>query len=128
MYFQIEFEKELQKDEIVIIDKTSIALRDKILLTNKRLIIFKPKGFLSSTFVKRYELPLSEIIEAHTDFIRRSQANLMMILTLKNGEQQEILFDPGTRIEILGTTGEIASRMNAITEKWVNAINRAIGK
>lgn len=73
------FEKELQKDERIILDEAKIAFRDKIILTNKRLIILQPKGFLSSTFVKSYEIPLSNILEAYTD-IDGFTGNSRMIL------------------------------------------------
>jgi hypothetical protein len=61
------FEEELQNDERIVLDEAKIAFRGKIILTDKRLVIFKPKGFLSSSFVKRDGIPLSDILEACTD-------------------------------------------------------------
>jgi len=82
------FEKELQGDERIILDEAKIAFRDKIVLTNKRLIILQPKGVLSSTFVKSYEMPLSDILEAYTD-IDGFTGNSSMILKFRNGENME---------------------------------------
>lgn len=120
------FEEELQKDERIVLDEEKIAFRDKIILTNKRLIILKPKGFLSSTFVKRYEIPLSDVQEAYTD-ISKFSGNSSMILKLRNGEQKEIKFDAGA-ITVLGSMAQSQNVLSTITDRWVNTINRTIDK
>lgn len=116
----------LEKDERIILDEAKIAFRDKIILTNKRLVILSPKGFLSSTFVKSYEIPLSEILEAQID-ISGFTGNSKMILKMRDSGQKEFRFDPGAVATFSGTT-QSALVLNAITDKWVNAINRAIDK
>ena len=120
------FEKELQKDERIIIAEQKIAFRDKIILTNKRLVFLRPKGFLSSTFVKYYELPLDELSEAQID-IDGFTNNSRMILKLKNGEEREVKFDSGAVATFSGVT-QMQLVTNTITTKWVNTINRAIDK
>jgi hypothetical protein len=121
------FEKELQKDERIILDEAKIAFRDKIILTNRRLIILQPKGFLSSTFVKSYEIPLSNILEAYTD-MDGFTGNSSVILKLRNGEKKELKFDPGAAATLLGPVTRMQLVLNAITDRWVNTINRAIDK
>ena len=123
----MEFENEIQKDETVLLGDTSISFRDKLILTNKRLIILKPKWFLSSTFIKRREIPLNEIIDARSAFMSRLRGNLMMILKLTTGEELPIKFDVGTA-SLLKTQKGMSFNVNVITEKWVNAINREIDK
>lgn len=121
------FEKELQIDERIVIDEQKIAFRDKIVLTSKRLVILKPKGFLSSTFVKSYEISLNDLSEAQID-INSFTGNSSMILKLKNGDEKEVKFDPGGAVTVLGGVAQMQAVTNAITMKWVNAINRAIDK
>jgi hypothetical protein len=116
---------ELEKDESIILDEAKIAYRDKIILTNKRLIILQPKGFLSSTFVKRYEIPLDSILEAYTDISGIGWSK--MIVKLRNGEKKEFGFDIGA-VTLLNTLAQTQSHTNAITEKWVYTINRTIDK
>lgn len=98
-----------------------LGLRGKLLLTNKRLIIFRKKGFFKSTYIKTSEIPIKQIIEAYADV---SFSGCLMKITHENGKWECRLGVPDSPRQLL--YGTLDAKQRSITDRWVNAINRFI--
>ena len=91
------------------------------MLTNKRLIIFRKKGFFKSTYIKTSEIPIKQIIEAYADV---SFSGCLMKITRENGKWECRLGVPDSPRQLL--YGTLDAKQRSITDRWVNAINRFI--
>ena len=104
----------------------------RVILTNKRLITQKKKGFFSSELIIETEYPLSDIEEAYNKgggFFGPPTLNLK----LKNGESFEfpVAISGGDSLNSLLSADYITdstARQNAVNDRWASAINNQLRK
>jgi tRNA A22 N-methylase len=120
----------LEKDENVILDDGYWGSNKKLVLTNKRLLVQKRKGTVTSKWEIENEILLEEIEEAY-GMIDVFTSLSSLILKLKNKEQLLINFRlvdsqmPG----LTGNTGTfISMKTREITNKYLKRINNQIYK
>ena len=122
---------ELLEGEKVVLNNGYVGYRQKLTLTNKRLIYTKKKGVFKATWNMIEEIPLEQIEEAYTHtsggFSQKSYAKLRM----KDGKIRELNVEPGTgdALVMLGAADmgtELTIRTKTVCDKWVNAINQQL--
>ena len=124
-------EIKLGEEEKIVLDNGYVGYRQKLTLTNKRLVYKKKEGVFKTKWNMTKEIPLEQIEEAYTHttggFSQKSYAKLRM----KNGKITELNVEPGTG-DALGMLGaadmgtELAIRTKTVCDKWVNAINQQL--
>jgi tRNA A22 N-methylase len=120
----------LEKDENVILDDGYWGSNKKLVLTNKRLLVQKRKGTVTSKWEIENEILLEEIEEVY-GMIDVFTSLSSLILKLKNKEQLLINFRlvdsqmPG----LTGNSGTfISMKTKEITNKYLKGINNQIYK
>jgi tRNA A22 N-methylase len=120
----------LEKDENVILDDGYWGSNKKLVLTNKRLLVQKRKGTVTSKWEIENEILLEEIEEVY-GMIDVFTSLSSLILKLKNKEQLLINFRlvdsqmPG----LTGNSGTfISMKTKEITNKYLKGINNQIHK
>ena len=121
---------ELEKDEKVILDDGFWGLKTKLVLTNKRLLVQKRKGTITSKWIIENETPLEEIEEAY-GMIDVFTSLSSLILKLKNKDQ--LLFNfrliDSQMPSLEGDTGSLVPiKTKEITNKYLTGINHLIHK
>jgi hypothetical protein len=127
-------EMELLEGEAVVLDNGNVGYRQKLTLTNKRLIYTQKEGFFTTTWNVTEEIPLEQIEEAYTDDKRvglgLSKASFAM-LKMKDGETRELNIHIGDSDSLgmmfaadAGT--DFAVRTKTVCDKWVNAVNQQL--
>ncbi len=123
---------ELEEKENIILDEGPLGYRKKLILTNKRLLVHKGKGFFKVTWKIEQEIPLTKIEEA-TEHMDTFTSMSSLILKLKNKEKMNFRFKL-TDSQMVGSMfgGDAGSMMTikvkAVTDKYVTAINHQINK
>jgi hypothetical protein len=121
----------LLEGEKVVLDDGYVGYRQKLTLTNKRLVYSKKEGFFTTTWNMTEEIPLEQIEEAYTHTTGSLTQVSSAMLRMKNGETRELKVGPGGG-DALGTllapdmTTDAAIRTKTLCDKWVNAINQQL--
>jgi hypothetical protein len=119
----------LKKDEHVVLDGGVLGFRKNLMLTNKRLVFQKGKGWFKLTWKDEEEILLNEIVEVYAHVDSFSSMSVMK-LKLRNGKTRDIQFklkDSEMAGASLGDPNlSIPMKVKSITDRWVNAINRQL--
>jgi len=122
---------ELEEGETVILDEGPIGFRKKLVLTNKRLFVYKGKGVFSVKWMIEDGIPLNEVEEA-TEEMDTFTSYSHLIVKMKNKEKLTFTFgltDSQMLSASIGdTSNEITIKVKAITDKYMAAINHQINK
>ena len=121
---------ELEKDEKVILDDGYWGSNKKLVLTNKRLLVQKRKGTVTSKWEIENEILLDEIEEVY-GMIDVFTSLSSLILKLKNKEQLLINFRliDSQMPSLGGDTGTfLPMKTKEITDKYLTGINHQIQK
>jgi len=120
---------ELEEDENVLLDGGPLGYRKKLILTNKRLLVHKGKGFFNVTWKIENEIPLSKIEEATEDMDTFTSYS-RLVLKMKNKEKMNFGFKltDSQMLSSFGDTSTMNLKIKAITDKYVTAINHQINK
>lgn len=116
----------LNDGEKIILSDARISSESKLTLTNQRLICFQLKGWLHSRYCVKESLPINKIEEAYVK-VESFTGMCTMKLRLQDHSERECSFAFSGR-DVLFPSGQNQTIQRAITDRWVNAINRAIQK
>jgi hypothetical protein len=127
--FKLEFK--LLEGETIVLDDGYVGYRQKLTLTNKRLIYIKKEGFFSGFERVMEEIPLEQIEEAYTQTSGLLTQSSLAILRMKDGQTREldVHFGGGDALGMLFAPDmptENAIRTKTLCDKWVNAINQQL--
>ena len=125
------------KLEMELLEGEKVVLEDgveswAVILTNKRLVIQKKKGIRHSIWATVSDFPLDIIEKAYTE-VEPLSGSTTLWLNFKDGESAQLPKLIGGA-EFLGAFGaadmatDIAVKLNAVNNKWVNAINNQLSK
>jgi hypothetical protein len=125
------------KLEIELLEGEKVVLEDSVgswavMLTDKRLVIQKKKGIFHSFWVIVSDFPLDTIEKAYTEMEPLAGITSLW-LDFKDGESAQFPKLIGSA-ELIGTLGaadiptDMAVKINAVNNKWVNAINNQLSK
>ena len=114
---------ELQDDEIILLDDCSLGLREKMVLTNKRIIVQKGKGIFCVTWKNENEIPLGEIEECYSDV--NFVDGCALRIRLKNNKEVSFVFQG--KIDSMLTDGfnTYTQMQKGKSDRWIIAINQA---
>jgi len=124
-------EIKLFEGEQVVLDNGYVGYKQKLTLTNKRLIYIKGKGLFKTTWDIGEEIPLEQIEEAYTQTEGRLTQMSLAMLKMKNGELRKLNVNLGGGAA-LGTLlshdmpTDTAIRTKTLSDEWVNAINQQL--
>ncbi len=110
----------------ILEDKGYFEGTRKILLTNKRLIFFKKKGFFGDYNLFEREIPLTDISECTLE--KSSLEGNKIRIQLKNGENHFLIFPAKLSALAFGSIYDFDQTKSSITDKWLLAINQQIPK
>jgi len=119
---------ELEEDEEVILDNGIFGTMERLVLTNKRLLLQTGTGALFRvSWETQHEIPLSNIEEAYSEmgtFLSLSILNVR----LKNKEVICFSFKlTGSQmLSTMGNHGIMVTKVKEITDEYVTAINNRI--
>ena len=119
---------ELEEDEEVVLDNGIFGSMERLVLTNKRLLLQTGTlYFFRVSWETQHEIPLSDIEEAYAemgDFLSLSTLNVR----LKNKEVICFSFKlKGSQmLATMGNHGIMITKVKAITDEYVTAINNRI--
>ena len=124
-------EMKLLEGEKVVLDDGYVGYRQKLTLTNKRLVYSKKEGLFKTTWNMTEEIPLEQIEEAYTDTIGGLTQLSRAMLRMKDGKIRElnVNFGGGDALGMLAAPDmatEGAVRTKTLCDKWVNAINQQL--
>jgi hypothetical protein len=122
---------ELSKDEDIVLDDGYVGYRQKLTLTNKRLIYSKKEGMFKTTWNVMEEIRLEQIEEAYTHTKGGLTQLSVAMLRMKDGGTRElnVHFGGGDALGSLlaaDTATDMAVRTKTLCDKWVNAINQQL--
>jgi CRISPR/Cas system-associated endonuclease Cas1 len=120
-------EMKLLEGEEVVLDNGYVGYRQKLTLTNKRLVYSKKEGFFKTTWNVTEEIPLEQIEEAYTHTKGTLTQASSAMLRMKDGKIRELSvnFGGGDALGML-TAPDMAIRTKTLCDKWVNAINQQL--
>ena len=110
----------LKPDEKLIIEEGKTGWGKTIAVTNKRLLILTKDKIMGET-------PIEDISGAYakTHFL----ANLTQLrIKFKDGREMSVIFRNSTNDLLYGGSGHANTDMLNITNRYVKAINQAVGK
>ncbi len=110
----------------ILEDKGYFEGTRKILLTNKRLIFFKKKGFFGDFSLLDCEIPLTNIVECTLE--KSTLEGNKIKIKLKNGENHFLIFPAKLSALAFGSIYDSGQTKSSITDKWLLAINQQIQK
>ena len=122
---------ELLEGEKIVLNDGYVGYKQKLTLTNKRLIYSKKEGLLKTTWNMTEEIPLEQIKEAYTHtsegLAQSSSANLRM----KDGKIRELNINIGSddaqgTFSAVEIATDMAVRPKTLCDKWVNTINQQL--
>ena len=124
-------EMQLLEGEEVTLDGGYVNYRQKLTLTNKRLIYSKKEGWLKTTWNITEEIPLEQVEEAYTHTKGSLTQASSAMLRMKDGGTRELRvnFGGGDALGMLAAPDmatELAVRTKTLCDKWVNAINQQL--
>ena len=118
---------ELEEDENMILDdKGCFEGNKKIILTSKRIVLFKKKELFGDYNILEREIPLIDIYECTLE--KSSLEENKIKIQLKNGEKHFLVFPAKLSALAFGSIYDFDQTKSAITDKWVLAINQQIHK
>jgi hypothetical protein len=124
-------EMKLLEGEEVVLDNGYVGHRQKLTLTNKRLVYSKKEGFFKTTWNVTEEIPLEQIEEAYTHTKGTLTQASSAMLRMKDGKIRELSvnFGGGDALGMLTAPDmatDMAIRTKTLCDKWVNAINQQL--
>jgi len=124
-------EMELLEGEEVVLDNGYVGYRQKLTLTNKRLVYSRKEGFFTTTWNVTEEIPLEQIEEAYTHTTGSLTQASSAMMRMKDGETRKlnVNFGGGDALGMLTAPDmatDMAIRTKTLCDKWVNAINQQL--
>jgi len=121
----------LLEGEKIVLDDGYVGYKQKLTLTNKRLVYVRGEGFLSTKWKLDEEIPLEQIEEAYTQTQGTLTQMSKAVLKMKNGQTRELRINigGGDTLGILFSPDmptDSAIRTKTLCDKWVNAINQQL--
>ena len=110
----------------ILEDKGYFEGTRKILLTNKRLIFFKKKGFFGDFNLLEREIALTDISECTLE--KSSLEGNKIKIRLKNGKSHFLIFPAKLSALAFGSVYDFDQTKSSITDKWLLAVNQQIQK
>ena len=116
---------ELEEDERRILEgKCSFNGGRNLILTNKRLIVMKKKGFFGKFDILDAEIPLTKIKQCTLN--NQFWGGNSITLELKNGEKHIVDFFDKPEAALFGTNYDFTQSQNSEHDRWLLAINGAL--
>jgi hypothetical protein len=118
-------------DEKIVLDDGYVGYKQKLTLTNKRLIYSKKAGWFKADWVRVDEILLDDIEEAYTHTSGGLAQSSSAMLKMKNGTVRELNVHTGS-VDALGmlvaadTATDMAVRTKTLCDKWVSAVNQQL--
>jgi hypothetical protein len=121
----------LLEGEEVVLEDGYVGYKQKLTLTNKRLLYIKGEGLFRTTWKLNEEIPLEQIEEAYTQTIGSLTQMSEAMLRMKDGKNRElnVHFGGGDALGMLTAPDmatEGAIRTKTLCDKWVSAINQQL--
>jgi hypothetical protein len=124
-------EMKLLEGEEVVLDDGYVGYRQKLTLTNKRLVYSKKEGWFNTTWNMTGQILLEQIEEAYTHTKGGLTQLSRAMLKMKDGNIRElnVNFGGGDALGILAAPDmatDTAIRTKTLCDRWVNAINQQL--
>ena len=124
-------ELKLLEGEKVVLDDGYVGYRQKLTLTNKRLVYKKKEGVFKTKWIMIKDIPLDQIEEAYTHTTGGFSQSSSAMLKMKDEKILELKVEMGSGDALgmltssdMGT--DMAVRTKTLCDKWVNAINQQL--
>jgi len=121
----------LHSGENMVLDDGYVGYRQKLALTNERLIYSKKEGWFNAAWVKVSEILLEDIEEAYVDTTGGLSQMSSVKLRMKDGSVRDlnVSFGGGDAVGnflSFDMATDLAVRTKTVSDKWVNAINQQL--
>ena len=124
-------EMNLLEDETIVLDDGYVGYRQKLTLTNKRIIYSQKEGTIKTTWNKMLEIPLDQIKEAYIGTTGELSELSSAMLRMKDGNIRKlnVNFGGGAAQRMHVATDIVtnaAVRTKTLSDRWVKAINQQL--
>ena len=108
----------------ILEDKGYFEGTRRIVLTNKRMLFFKKKGFFGDYSTFERELPLEDV--SSCTLIKSSVDGNQIKSNLNNGKSHFLVFPAKLTALAFGSIYDFDQTKSSITDKWLVAINQQL--